>query len=355
MVSSDSEHDPVTQSVPAAVSPARVPGLVSVIMIFLDGERFIEEAIESVLAQRYSKWELLLVDDGSSDGSTGTAKRIAAEQQGRARYLEHPGHENRGMSASRNLGLRHARGEFVAFLDADDIWLPENLERQIAVMRREPQAALVYGPIHFWYGWTGDPADVARDFVCPTGADCETLVRPPRMLLRHLRHRDGLPAPGAALIRRTVIDEVGGPEDEFRGMYEDEVFFSKIALSRPVYVTRTSDYRYRQHAESCCSRAAAAGEYDFNPAAPNRSRERYLRWLAEYLDARGDPDPDVRRALARELRPHDHPRIAGVVRALQRLGASAGQRLIGAARLLLPSPARRLVRSAVGRANRPGK
>ncbi|MBA3576508.1 MAG: glycosyltransferase family 2 protein [Sphingomonas sp.] len=324
-----------------------VPGLVSVIMIFLDGEPFIDEAIGSVIEQRYPHWELLLVDDGSRDGSTGTAQRFAAEQQGRIHYLEHSGHENCGMSASRNLGLRHARGEFVVFLDADDIWLPENLKRQVAVMRGEPHAALVYGPLHFWYGWTGDPADAGRDFVCPMGGEYGKLIPPPRMLLRQLQERDGLPAHGSALIRRAVIDEVGGPEDEFCGLYEDEVFFTKIALSKPVYVTRESDHLYRQHPDSCCARAAVTGEYDFNPAVPNRSRERYLRWLAGYLDAIGDSHPEIRRALARELSPYDHPRLAAVRRAARRWRASAWQRVLQAARLLLPSPVWRVLASAV--------
>src|SRR5215218_10922420 len=94
--------------------------LVSAIIIFLNEERFIEEAIQSVFAQSYENWELLLVDDGSSDASTRIALRYAEEHPGRVRYLEHPGHQNRGMSASRNLGISHTKGEYIACLDADD-------------------------------------------------------------------------------------------------------------------------------------------------------------------------------------------------------------------------------------------
>src|SRR5713226_10047705 len=94
--------------------------LVSVIMIFLDEEKFIREAIESVFPQTYDNWELLLVDDGSTAGSTDIARRYAEQHPGKVRYLDHEGHRNRGMSASRNLGIRHARGDYIAFLDADD-------------------------------------------------------------------------------------------------------------------------------------------------------------------------------------------------------------------------------------------
>src|SRR5215475_5728613 len=96
--------------------------LVSVVIIFLNAECFIQEAIESVFAQAYPAWELLLVDDGSSDASTTIAQRYAEQHRHQVRCLEHPGHANRGMSASRNLGIRNARGPYIAFLDADDVW-----------------------------------------------------------------------------------------------------------------------------------------------------------------------------------------------------------------------------------------
>jgi cellulose synthase/poly-beta-1,6-N-acetylglucosamine synthase-like glycosyltransferase len=79
--------------------------LVSVIMIFFNEEKFIEEAIASIIAQIYKHWELLLVDDGSTDRSTEIAKSYAEKYPEKVRYLEHENHENRGMSATRNLGI----------------------------------------------------------------------------------------------------------------------------------------------------------------------------------------------------------------------------------------------------------
>src|SRR5260221_13006285 len=106
--------------------------LVSAIIIFLNEERFLAEAVESVLAQSFVDWELLLVDDGSTDGSAALAGSFARKHH-RIRYLRHPDRANHGMSASRNLGLDHARGQFVGFLDADDVWLPNKLSEQLAV------------------------------------------------------------------------------------------------------------------------------------------------------------------------------------------------------------------------------
>ena len=149
---------------------------VSVVMIFLNAERFIREAIHSVFAQTRDDWELLLVDDGSSDGSSAIASRCAADNPGRVRYLEHAGHQNRGMSASRNLGVRNARGRYVAFLDSDDIWQPGKLELQVPILDSHREAAMVYGPTEYWYGWTGKLRDVRRNRTGVLGVPPETLV-----------------------------------------------------------------------------------------------------------------------------------------------------------------------------------
>ena len=135
------------------------PPRVSTIVIFLDAKRFFEEAIESIIGQDYADWELLLVDDGSADGTADIARRYAEVDPLRIRYLTHPGRENRGMSASRNLGIREARGEYVAFLDADDAWLPGKLAQQVAILDSYPNAAMVYGPTLRWYSWNGEAPD----------------------------------------------------------------------------------------------------------------------------------------------------------------------------------------------------
>ena len=83
-------------------------GLVSVTIPFFNAERFLRETIESVLAQRYATWELLLVDDGSSDGSSTIAQSYAALHPDKIFYLEHAGHRNLGLPAARNLGARSA-------------------------------------------------------------------------------------------------------------------------------------------------------------------------------------------------------------------------------------------------------
>src|SRR5436190_5238810 len=193
--------------------PAPAQPLVSGTIIFLNGERFIDEAIRSVLAQTYENWELMLVDDGSTDGSTAIARSYAERYPEKICYLEHSGHQNRGMSASRNLGVKHSRGEYIALLDADDVWEPNKLAEQVALLDAQPQAALLYGRTLWWFGWTGKPEDIARDRVSSLAVEPGTLVQPPELLARMLRNDEDLPCTCSILIRRSALNHVGGFEE----------------------------------------------------------------------------------------------------------------------------------------------
>jgi glycosyltransferase involved in cell wall biosynthesis len=112
---------------------------VSVVIPVYNGEKYLAQAIESVLAQTFRDFELLIVDDGSTDGSRAVMDRYA-RRDARIRILSQ---ENRGVSAAGNLGFGEARGAWVARLDADDIFLPDKLERQIAFIRQHPDVCIV--------------------------------------------------------------------------------------------------------------------------------------------------------------------------------------------------------------------
>src|SRR5215217_1967355 len=130
--------------------------LVSVIIPFFNEERFLEETIQSVLHQTYPYWEILLIDDGSSDNSTALAKNNASRYPDKIFYVEHEGHVNKGLSATRNAGIAKARGELVALLDADDIWLPEKLQKQVAIFQQNPQIAMACESSFYWSSWYTD-------------------------------------------------------------------------------------------------------------------------------------------------------------------------------------------------------
>lgn len=122
--------------------------LVSVIMPALNAGAFIEESLRSALNQSYPRLEVLVVDDGSTDNTADAARRLAAVDS-RITVLQQP---NSGASAARNTALANARGDLVAFLDADDAWLPDKLARQIDLLRQDSRADLLFSDYYLWDG-----------------------------------------------------------------------------------------------------------------------------------------------------------------------------------------------------------
>jgi glycosyltransferase involved in cell wall biosynthesis len=263
--------------------------LVSGVIIFLNEERFIREAIESVFAQTYDNWELLLVDDGSTDASTQIALWYVERYPEKVRYLKHPGHQNRGKEASRNLGLRHAGGEYIGFLDADDVWLPHALQQQVKVLSSYPEAGMIYGATQYWFSWTGKPEDTQRDFVHVLeehGAKPNTVVELPTWLTIYLRAGGAAPCICSTLLRRELVQSVGGFEERFRGQFEDQALFVKVGLQAPVLVADECWSKYRQHPDSSWILAQELGEH-------HSARLFFFEWIASYLFEQGVKNPEV--------------------------------------------------------------
>jgi len=280
--------------------------LVSVIIPFFNAQRFIGEAIDSVFAQSYNNWELILVDDGSTDHSSEIARQ-RAEGHSQVTYLDHKDHANRGACASRNLGVRVARGDYIALLDADDVWLPLKLEQQMVILASQPEAGMVYGATQYWYSWTGEPETTERDYVRSLGVPPHQLVKPPTLLTLALESKVPTPGPSNILLRRCIVEQVGGFEESFSGiyqLYEDQAFLAKVYLNASVFVSNECWDLYRQHPESCVSIAKA-------------SRRKhsvglfYFKWLEGYLLTRGIDDPGLWKALRRKRFRYQHPILYG--------------------------------------------
>jgi len=177
--------------------------VVSVCMPSYNYGRFLPEAIESVLDQSYGAFELLLIDNGSDDGSYEIALDYAGRDP-RLRVLTHEGRENRGVNASLNLGLAEATGRYFGLLPADDVYIRGSLERRVALLEREAAAAFVYGG-----------AQVIDETGRPTG---QVGGRSPDAVLGYDKTGDLLQAllfhdfvPGAAMLaRRELLTEIGG-------------------------------------------------------------------------------------------------------------------------------------------------
>lgn len=116
--------------------------LVSAVIPVYNGERFVRASIASVLGQSWARIECVVVDDGSTDSTPDVVRAIGDD---RVRYVRQP---NGGVSRARNRGMAEAKGDFVAFLDADDVWLPQKVERQLSLFEGRPEVGLVLSGYH---------------------------------------------------------------------------------------------------------------------------------------------------------------------------------------------------------------
>ena len=289
----------------------RHPPLVSIISPFLNGEIFLAEAIESVLRQTLGNWELLLVDDGSTDASTAISKDFAAQYPGRVRYFEHPGHANFGISASRNLGIRHARGKYIAFIDADDVWRPSKLAEQASILEENPDLGLVCGAVNYWSDWNGGTNQLVL-----TGHIQNKVVLPPEAALRvYPLGTATSPCPSDVLVPLRTIERIAGFEEHFTGpkqLYEDQAFFMKLYLASPAYFSSKVWLNYRLHSDSCMAVVMRSGQY-------HEVRKYFLNWLETYLANLPSVDPRITKALNRALRPYRSPRRDFILRFPSRL------------------------------------
>lgn len=264
------------------------PFKISVITCFYNVENFIEETIKSVLKQQYTHWELLLIDDGSADGSTAIAKKYAGKFPQKIFYHDHEGHANKGLSYSRNAAIKKADGEFISFLDADDVWLPEYLSYQAEVIQKNSSCTMVCEATEYWYSWK-NPKENDTIIEIGTGQDC--VYAPPQLMLNLYPLGEGAaPCVCGILIKKTVLEKYGGFEESFKGMYEDQVFLSKIYLHENVFISSACNNRYRQRPDSLIGSSFEDGNYYF-------IRKRFLDWLKNYMKNNKINYPEVNQKL----------------------------------------------------------
>ena len=276
-----------------AAAQAGVTPRVSVITIFYNAEAHFREAIDSVLSQDFDDFELLLVDDGSTDSSSAIAREYEARDP-RVRYFEHPGHVNRGMSATRNLGIAEARAELVAFIDADDRWRPGKLREQVSLMDRMPGVDAVGGSVNYWGSANG-----GDDRVIATGHVRNRAIPPGEATAElYPLGKSDAPSMSDLIFRRAAILNVGGFEEAFRGAYEDQAFLAKFYLSSTLYLTDRLWSDYRLHEDSCMARVGRSDRY-------HDARRSFLEWFDGYLATTPFAgDPRIKSALKRALRPY---------------------------------------------------
>lgn len=249
--------------------------LVSVIMPAYNAEKFIAESIESVLAQTYQNWELIVVDDGSTDKTAEIALQFGAKEN-RVKYFFQP---NGRLGKARNTGIQKSSGSLVAFLDSDDLWLSEKLQRQIQI-QRETGANVVYTEAVIFY----EPGSVpgATEFSIYTGK-----IDGPRMIdLLLLVNR--IPV-SSVLLEMDSLKRAGPFEEDpdFHGC-EDYDLWLKLARGGAVFYGMPDKLiRYRRHQMAMTHRES-------------KVLKPMLRVVSRHLDA-GTLSTDKKRTRLRRL------------------------------------------------------
>lgn len=226
-----------------------------------NGVVYLREAIESVLNQTWSDWELLLVDDGSTDGTVGLAEEYVQRFAPKMRLLFHEDRKNHGVSASRNLALAEATGEYVGFLDADDVWLSHRLEAGVKAFERYRDVGLVYGKVvcidESGNEVTRPTGTFGRMGELGHGVDHQPIDAYESFLLEEYF------APiSTVLVRRTLALKAGGFPIGLKLQGEDQVLSILVAKQAPVLFLPERLALYRIHAANWSSKQTSVSIVD---------------------------------------------------------------------------------------------
>lgn len=213
--------------------------LVSVVIPAYNCAEFITETLESVYKQTYKNYEIIVVDDGSADGT----KSALDPHMEKIRYFYQ---ENKGTAAARNAGVEKARGELIAFLDNDDLWLPEKLELQVRALQKYPEACFV-----FTEGKSFDGSGLLKDSLIPKHfrkwINSHNYDR--SIFLRGWIFEEFLPAniicsATSVLVKKQCLLDIGGLDEEI-SIGDDYDLYLRLARHYPVCLVKKCLYMWR--------------------------------------------------------------------------------------------------------------
>ncbi|MGH6946457.1 MAG: glycosyltransferase family 2 protein [Kiloniellales bacterium] len=208
---------------------------ISVTMPAYNAERFLAEAIESILGQTFADFELIVVNDGSTDDTLSIAESYAWRDH-RVRVVTQP---HGGISSGRNRGLAEARGEWIAVMDADDVSLPQRLERQFAFVEANPDIALACA-----YAYNiDDSGKIIAQFRSPLTDRAVVRDRIERNEAIGFHH-------SAVLMRRDVVQSIGGYREQFDGIEDCDLWNRFAETGHGVLVQPEYLVKYRLHGKS---------------------------------------------------------------------------------------------------------
>jgi glycosyltransferase involved in cell wall biosynthesis len=238
---------------------------VSVVIPTYNYGRFLGEAIQSVLDQTFQDFEIFVVDDGSTDN---TKEIVDSFKDHRIKYIYQ---ENRGVSAARNTGIQTSIGEYITFLDSDDVWLPQNLDLKVKLLDSRPDVALVCSDMYIFDERTG--------VTCRLWHDKPFLYKlnprkAAKQALREMLSSTGcFIRPPVTVVRRLVFTEVGYFDESLR-TGEDWDLFVRVVLRFRIETIDIPLYRRRKH--SAALTANPDEDYLGNIAVINKALHSYL-------------------------------------------------------------------------------
>ena len=242
---------------------------VSVIIPMYNVQAYISGAIRSVIEQSYQDFEVIVVNDGSTDGSSQRRQQF---KDPRIREIRQA---NRGLAGARNTGIRHARGRYLAFLDADDLWEPEKLALHVEHLESSPLVGVSYCPSHLM-------DDVGR----PMG-----LTQNPKLTqvsAEDVLCRNPVGNGSAAVVRRAVFDDIGF-RDNLHGfeelIYFDETFRQSEDIECWIRIAATTDWQFEGISQPLTWYRANAGGLSANLEAQYESWNRAISKASVYAPA----------------------------------------------------------------------
>lgn len=210
-------------------------GIVSVIIPLFNRISYIAETIQSVIDQDYPKIELIVVDDGSNDGSYELAQGLAHEHS--FTLITHPKRANKGQSAALNLGLSNAKGEFIAILDSDDLFEPGKISAQVAAFQKYPNAGLVYG--------LGTAIDATGERLYPILSNKHQETNEVGAILLDCYFL----LPQNSLVRKSVYAQTGYFDESLRAA-QDHDMLVRMAEVTKFHFEPQLYFKYRRHGDS---------------------------------------------------------------------------------------------------------
>jgi glycosyltransferase involved in cell wall biosynthesis len=219
-----------------AVSPDSARPTVSVIIPSYNCEKYIAQTLKGVIEQTFTDWELIVVDDASTDRTVALCQGVDP----RIRVITQP---NAGVCAARNRGFRASTGDFICFLDHDDYWLPEKLSRQLAWMTRRPEFGVVYSNCLYWHRVDGEFPDPPS--IAPASIN-DVLDERFTGWVYHQFMIDSCALTSSALIRREALERFG-LFDESLAYSEDWDLFLRLSRHYQFAQMNWTSTLYRQH------------------------------------------------------------------------------------------------------------